>query len=113
MPNRLWQQAQVSSSLTRWARDGTGVGYDLELVRRVAEDVDVPVIICGGAGTLEHFREAVRAGASAVAAGSMFIYVSKHRAVMINYPKRDILERVFEDGRVSGLFSLCDGYHRE
>ena len=48
MPNRLWQQAQVSSSLTRWARDGTGVGYDLELVRRVAEDVDVPVIICGG-----------------------------------------------------------------
>lgn len=95
------------------ARDGTGVGYDLELVRRVAEGVDVPVIICGGAGTLEHFREAVCAGASAVAAGSMFVYVGKHRAVMINYPKRDTLERIFEDDGVSGLFPLCDGHHRE
>lgn len=79
-------------------RDGTGVGYDLELVHRVGESVDVPVIACGGAGTLEHFREAVSAGASAVAAGSMFVYVGKHRAVMINYPKRDILEGIFEDG---------------
>lgn len=79
-------------------RDGAGVGYDLELVRRVAESVDVPVIACGGAGTLEHFREAVSAGASAVAAGSMFVYVGKHRAVMINYPKRNNLERIFEYG---------------
>jgi cyclase len=80
------------------ARDGTGVGYDLELVRRVTESVDVPVIACGGAGTLEHFREAVSAGVSAVAAGSMFVYVGKHRAVMINYPRRDILKGFFKDG---------------
>jgi len=79
-------------------RDGTGAGYDLELLHRVAESVDVPVIACGGAGTLEHLREAVFAGASAVAAGSMFVYVGKHRAVMINYPKRDILEGIFGDG---------------
>jgi cyclase len=77
------------------ARDGTGKGYDLELVKRITASVSVPVIVCGGASTLEHLREAVKAGASAVAAGSMFVYMGKHRAVMINYPQRDVLERVF------------------
>lgn len=77
------------------ARDGTGKGYDLELVKRIATSVTVPVIVCGGAGTLDHLREAVVAGASAVAAGSMFVYIGKHRAVMINYPRRDVLERIF------------------
>lgn len=80
------------------ARDGKGIGYDLELIRRVTRSVDVPVIVCGGAGTLDHFREAVLTGASAVAAGSMFVYVGKHRAVMINYPRRDILKGFFKDG---------------
>lgn len=72
-------------------RDGTGKGYDLELVHGITASVDVPVIACGGAGTPDHFREASLAGASAVAAGSMFVYVGRHRAVMINYPKQDIL----------------------
>lgn len=77
-------------------RDGTGKGYDLELVRRVTSGVDVPVIVCGGASTREHLQEAVAAGASAVAAGSMFVYMGKHRAVMINYPKREILQKIFK-----------------
>lgn len=70
-------------------RDGTMSGYDLELVRTVAQLVDVPVVASGGAGTLEHLRQAVHdAGASAVAAGSMFVFHGKHRAVLINYPAR-------------------------
>ena len=77
-------------------RDGTGKGYDLELVRRVTSGVDVPVIVCGGASTPEHLRETVAAGASAVAAGSMFVYVGEHRAVMINYPKREILQKIIK-----------------
>lgn len=77
------------------ARDGTGKGYDIDLIRRITTSVTVPVIICGGAGTLDHLREAVAAGASAVAAGSMFVYKGKHRAVMINYPKHDMLEEIF------------------
>jgi len=77
-------------------RDGTGSGYDLGLVRRVTANVDVPVIACGGAGKLEHLQEAVVAGASAVAAGSMFVYVGKHRAVMINYPRQDHLRNIFK-----------------
>lgn len=68
-------------------RDGTMTGYDLRLIRLVAGCVRVPVIACGGAGTLAHLHEAVlEAGASAVCAGSMFIFHGKHRAVLINYP---------------------------
>ena len=78
-------------------RDGTGKGLDADLIRRVAEAVEVPVIASGGAGTLEHLRDAVRAGASAVAAGSMFVYVGKHRAVMINYPDYATLRALLAD----------------
>jgi len=75
--------------------DGQQSGYDLELVKRVASVVRVPVIACGGAGVLEDFHRAVRdAGASAVAAGSMFIFHGKHRAVLISYPKRDEIDSI-------------------
>ena len=68
-------------------RDGMMAGYDLDLIRRVAGLVDVPVVACGGAGTPEHLKAAVdEAGASAVAAGSMFVFHGKRRAVLINYP---------------------------
>ena len=52
--------------------DGTRHGYDLELTRLVRAAVDVPVIASGGAGALEHFAPAVRAGADAVLAASVF-----------------------------------------
>jgi cyclase len=76
-------------------RDGTGKGYDLELVRRVSSAVSIPVIACGGAGKLEDLVGAVKAGgASAVAAGSMFVFYGKHRAVLINYPDVREMERL-------------------
>jgi cyclase len=58
--------------LTSIDRDGTKLGYDTELITRVAQAVDVPVIASGGAGALEHFYEAVKAGADAVLAASLF-----------------------------------------
>lgn len=58
--------------LTSIDRDGTKGGYDLELVRAVAAAVPVPVIASGGAGTLEHLVEGLRAGAAAVLAASIF-----------------------------------------
>jgi cyclase len=59
--------------LTSMDRDGTKDGYDLELTRAVAEAVTVPVIASGGAGTLEHFREALVEGdASGALAASLF-----------------------------------------
>lgn len=53
-------------------RDGTGVGYDLPLIAAVSQAVSIPVIASGGAGTYEHMRQAIEAGAAAVAAGALF-----------------------------------------
>lgn len=55
-------------------RDGTTDGYDLEMLEAVRKVVDVPVIASGGAGTVEHFVDAARAGADAVLAASVFHY---------------------------------------
>lgn len=76
--------------------EGTGKGYDINLLKLISKHTTVPIISCGGAGTLEHLREAVNAGVTAVAAGSMFVYVGKHRAVMINYPNYNQLEELFK-----------------
>lgn len=61
--------------LTSMDCDGTKAGYDLELTRAVADAVSVPVIASGGAGTLEHFKEALtEGGADAALAASLFHY---------------------------------------
>lgn len=67
-------------------RDGTMKGYQLDLVRDVVEAVRVPVVACGGAGTVADLEEAVKVGASAAAAGSMFVFHGRHRAVLISFP---------------------------
>jgi imidazole glycerol-phosphate synthase subunit HisF len=76
-------------------RDGVMQGYDLDLVKSVSSQVDIPVIACGGAGMADHFKEAVNAGASAVAAGSMFVFHGKHRAVLISYPEQSVIKNLF------------------
>jgi cyclase len=55
-------------------RDGTGQGYDLELVRDVTGGVNIPVIASGGAGELAHLAEALEAGAHGVLAATIFHY---------------------------------------
>ena len=56
------------------------------MIREVSRAVPVPLVACGGAGTLTHLAEAIAAGASAVAAGSLFVFAGPRRAVLINYP---------------------------
>jgi cyclase len=59
--------------LTSMDRDGTLSGYDIDLLRTIADAVSVPIIASGGAGTLEHLRDGIaRGGASAVLAASIF-----------------------------------------
>lgn len=61
--------------LTSMDGDGTKAGYDLEVTRAIAEAVSIPVIASGGAGTLEHFKEAFTVGkADAALAASLFHY---------------------------------------
>jgi cyclase len=82
-------------------RDGTQSGYDLDLVSRVAGAVDVPVVALGGARGLADFREALGAGASAVAAGSLFVHHGKRRAVLITYPDAEEIARLAVHGQPS------------
>ena len=73
-------------------RDGAMAGYDLELVRKVASAVTVPVVALGGAGKLDDLRRAhVEAHATGLAAGSLFVYQGPKRGVLINYPERSEL----------------------
>jgi cyclase len=77
-------------------KDGTMSGYDIDLVRMVADAVKVPVIACGGAGRLQDFVEARKEGkASAVAAGSLFVFHGPRRAVLINFPSKKELLNLF------------------
>jgi cyclase len=76
-------------------RDGTMAGYDLELIRGVAAEVSVPVIALGGAGSLEDVRQAVLNGASAAAAGSLFVFHGPRRGVLISFPPLEDLASLF------------------
>lgn len=67
-------------------RDGTWDGYDEDMIVAISEKINVPLIVCGGAGSVEHMKAAVIAGASAVAAGSMFVYQKKGKGVLISFP---------------------------
>lgn len=84
--------------LTSVEREGSWKGYDLKLIAEVASAVHIPVIACGGAGQLSDFRNAVDAGASACAAGSMFVYQKKGMGVLINFPQRASLFSLFGTG---------------
>lgn len=76
-------------------RDGMMQGYDLELIKKVADAVNVPVVACGGAGTLKHAADAIKDGhASAAAAGSMFVFQGPLRGVLISYPAPQELNKL-------------------
>lgn len=74
--------------------DGTMSGYDLELLMNISSSVSIPVIPLGGAGSLKHLRDGIDAGASGVAAGSMFVYYGSRRAVLINYPEFNVVQNI-------------------
>ena len=73
--------------LTSIDREGTWSGFDIDLCRSVTDAVSIPVIVHGGAGTVQHMGEAVRAGhVSAVALGSMVVFQKKGMGVLVNFP---------------------------
>jgi cyclase len=77
-------------------RDGEMNGYDLELIALVTSATNLPVVACGGAGRREELADPVtKAGASASAAGSLFVFSGTERGVLINFPERVYLESLF------------------
>jgi cyclase len=75
-------------------RDGMMQGMDLELIHEAAGALSVPVIAVGGVGSLADIKSAVDAGASAVAAGAFFVFHGPHRAVLITYPRYEVLKEL-------------------
>lgn len=78
--------------------DGMMSGYDIDLIRRISESVRIPVVALGGAGSNTDFYKAIRVGyASAVAAGSLFVYHGPRKAVLVNYPEQQQLKDLFRN----------------
>ncbi|PWT72748.1 MAG: imidazole glycerol phosphate synthase subunit HisF [Bacteroidetes bacterium] len=78
-------------------RDGTFTGFDLELIKKVSSEVNIPVVAIGGAASVNDFSKAIEYGASAVSAGSMFVFQQPHRAVLISYPdQNELIEKIFK-----------------
>ncbi|MFM9840725.1 MAG: AglZ/HisF2 family acetamidino modification protein [Cyclobacteriaceae bacterium] len=77
-------------------KDGTFSGYDVDLLKSISSIVNIPVVAIGGAATVDDFAKAVQSGASAVSAGSMFVFQRPHRAVLISYPsQKELKEKLF------------------
>ncbi len=80
--------------VTSMDRDGTQSGYDIDLMKKISSNVNIPVIASGGVGTLDHLAEGINAGASAVLAASIFHYgaysveEAKHYLALKNIPVR-------------------------
>lgn len=79
-------------------RDGTFGGFDIDIIRKITGVLNIPVIACGGASSVEDFTKVVKeGGASAAAAGSMFVFQRPHRAVLITYPsQQDLKQKLFQ-----------------
>jgi imidazole glycerol-phosphate synthase subunit HisF len=80
--------------LTAVDREGAMLGFDTDLIRLVSAAVGVPLVAHGGARRREDLAEPIRCGASAVAAGSIFVFQGIERGVLINFPKRADLEQL-------------------
>jgi len=79
--------------------DGVMNGYDLDIIKKISKALSIPVIACGGASNLEDMKQAKEVGASAVGAGSMFVYHGIHKAVLISYPKYEKLYKLFKENK--------------
>ena len=76
--------------------DGMMEGYDIELIKRVVDKTNIPIIACSGAGKLEDMREVIESGLSnAAAAGSLFVYQGNRKGILINYPDQKELIGIF------------------
>jgi len=81
-------------------QDGVMKGYDMNLINKIREVINIPITVMGGAGTMEDIGNVIQQhGIIGVAAGSLFVFKGKYRAVLINYPtvleKASLLEKHF------------------
>ena len=82
--------------------DGVMKGYDFELINRIRDEITIPMTVLGGAGCYDDLGEVIKQhGIIGVAAGSLFVFKGKFRAVLINYPtqieKNNLLKMYFNE----------------
>ena len=78
--------------------DGVMKGYDINIIDKIREAVSIPITVLGGAGSLNDIGNIVsRYGIIGAAAGSLFVFKGKYRAVLINYPRPDEKIKLIED----------------
>ncbi len=73
-------------------RDGMRLGFDCTLIETFKKKLNIPIVACGGADSIEDFSKAIEAGASGVAAGAMFYFKGSFNAILINYPDQKTLK---------------------
>lgn len=78
--------------------DGTEKGYDINLISKILQNFDKPLTILGGAGSLDHVKRIYKEfGIIGAAAGSLFIFKGKLKAVLINYPNRQQKQELYSE----------------
>lgn len=99
-PVRWAQQMEAYGAgelmVTAIEQDGMMQGYDLSLIKSIATAVRIPVVASGGAGKLSDFKAAIdQSYASAIAAGSLFVYHGSRKGILVNYPTQEKLLNLF------------------
>jgi imidazole glycerol-phosphate synthase subunit HisF len=83
--------------ITSIDRDGTWGGYDIFLMKQLADSIRIPVVANGGCGSVEHIGEVVKAAnVSACATGSMVVYQKQNFGVLVNFPDKSKLDKVLK-----------------
>mgnify|MGYP001070265659 CR=1 FL=1 len=78
-------------------QDGMMKGYDMKLIENIRDTISIPLTVLGGAGSLDDIGEVIKEhGIIGVAAGSLFVFKGKFKAVLINYPTPDEKEALME-----------------
>ena len=74
--------------------DGTLLGQDLNLIKYISNQIDIPLISLGGIGSINDIQQSFQAGAQGVGVGSFFVFYGPHKAVLITYPDKKTLKNL-------------------
>lgn len=78
--------------------DGIMKDYDNDIIKKIVDAIDIPVVAVGGAGSLQDMKNVIlKTGVSAACAGSLFVYHGRLKAVLINYPSQEELQAIFKE----------------
>jgi cyclase len=79
------------------ANDGVMKGYDLKTVEKIREKSDIPITVLGGAGAMQDIKSLInKFGIIGAAAGSLFVFKGKYKAVLINYPNYEERKELYK-----------------